>query len=97
MHTTQVAALQGLMPTYIPQLPHLMVLDPLSLSILRISPMLMFDEELHCWKSKWSKIPQNDRRISLNETLKECTPDALPNVFTLLKLFATLPLKFMLL
>ena len=33
--------------------------------------MLMFDEELHRWKSKLLKIPQNDRPISLNETLKE--------------------------
>ncbi len=33
--------------------------------------------------------------IALNpcETLKECDANALPNIFTLLKLFATLPLS----
>ena len=65
-HTTQAAALHGSCPHTYHQLPHLMVFDPLSPSILRISPMLMFDEERHRWNSKWLKIPQNDRPISLN-------------------------------
>ena len=93
-HTAPAATLQGLLPTYISPISSFDGIGPtIALYSEDLPNVDVIDEELHRWKSKWLKIPQNDCPKSLNETLKECNPDALPNVLTLLKLFATLPLS----
>ena len=54
---------------------------------------LIMDEELHRWKLRWLAIPVKDRPMTLSESLKLCSFDTLPNIFTLLKIFATIPLS----
>ncbi len=93
-HTTQVAVLQSLLPAYLETTSSLDDIRPTIAFYSEDLPNVeIIDEELHRWKSKWLHIPQNDRPKSLSETLKECDANALPNIFTLLKLFATLPLS----
>ena len=53
----------------------------------------ILDEELSRWKCKWLSVPQKDRPKTVSKSLKQCCPITLPNIFTLLKLFATLPLS----
>lgn len=54
---------------------------------------LILDEELHRWKLRWLEVLQQERPETLSEALKQCSPDDLSNIYTLLKLFATLPLS----
>ena len=51
------------------------------------------DEEYKRWKAKWILIPLQDRPQTLSDSLKQCCSISLRNIFTLLKLFATLPLS----
>ena len=51
------------------------------------------DEEYECWKAKWISIPSQDRPQTLSDSLRQCCSISLPNIFTLLKLFATLPIS----
>ena len=51
------------------------------------------DEEYERWKAKWLSIPSQDRPQNLSDSLKQYCSHSLPNIFTLLKLFATLPLS----
>jgi len=51
------------------------------------------DEEYQRWKGKWMTVSIEKRPQSLAEAMKQCCPQSLPNIFTLLKLFATLPLS----
>ena len=53
----------------------------------------IIDEEFSRWKCKWLCVPLKDRPETLAESLKQCCQQTLPNIFTLLKLFATLPLS----
>ena len=53
----------------------------------------IIDEEFYTWKQRWLPIPLQNRPQSLSETLKASTPESAPNIFTLLRLFATLPLS----
>ena len=53
----------------------------------------IIDEEFYIWKQRWLPIPLQNRPQSLSETLKASTPESVPNIFTLLRLFATLPLS----
>ena len=53
----------------------------------------LVDEEYHLWKSRWLSTPQKNRPQTLSDCMKQCSPESLPNIFTLLKLFATLPLS----
>jgi len=51
------------------------------------------DEEYERWKGKWVSVNLEERPKSLAEAMKHCCHLSLPNIFTLLKLFATLPLS----
>ena len=51
------------------------------------------DEELCLWKTKWLAVKLQDRPETISDTLKQCCPTSLPNIFTLLKLFGTIPLS----
>ena len=53
----------------------------------------ILDEEFHRWKVGWLEVAPKERPQTLSEALKLCSPDNLPNVYTLMKLFATLPLS----
>ena len=93
-HTKQVAALQGLLPCYITSGSSFDDIAPTITFYAEDLPYTdIIDEELHHWKSMWLKVPRENRPKTLSETLKECSPSTLPNIYTLLKLFATLPLS----
>ena len=49
----------------------------------------IFDEEFYIWKCRWLSVPIQNRPHSISETLKVCMPVSVPNIFTLLRLFAT--------
>ena len=51
------------------------------------------DEEYYHWKCQWLSVPLNKRPNTLHQSLKQCSPNNLPNLYTLLKLFATIPLS----
>lgn len=53
---------------------------------------LVVDEEFHIWKLKWLSVSMRDRPTSLHEILKQCSQHITPNLYTLLKIFATLPM-----
>ena len=55
-------------------------------------PAIM-DEEFCRWKSKWLAISKENRPDTKAKSLKQCPKTGLPNIFTLLQLFATLPLS----
>ena len=48
---------------------------------------------VHYCKVRWLEVAPKERPQTLSEALKLCSPDNLPNVYTLMKLFATLPLS----
>ena len=51
------------------------------------------DEGYERWMAKWISIPSQERPQSLSDSLRLCCSTCLPNIFTLLKLFTTLPLS----
>ncbi len=51
------------------------------------------DEELYRWKHKCHLIPSQNRPHTLHEVLQQCSEHGFLNLFTLLKLFATIPLS----
>ena len=53
----------------------------------------VFDEKFEVWKLKWLQAPLQQRPETLSKTLQQCSSASFPNIFTLLKLFATLPLS----
>ena len=92
MHVKQAALIQKLIPSKVTE----------DFTIFNISNAIDFykddlpnpdivDEELCRWKTKWFSMPLEDRPQLLTECLKQCSN--FPNIFALLKLFATLPLS----
>ncbi len=51
------------------------------------------DEKFCRWKSKWILIPKSERPDTIAKSLKKCPQQSLTNIWTILKLFATLPLS----
>ena len=47
-------------------------------------------EEFHLWKSKWLAVPKEERPQTISKAMQQST---LPNIYMLLKLFATPPLS----
>ena len=93
-HSKQAASLQGLLPVNI----------RVNTSIIDFNEVIVFysddlpnpnilDEELCRWKTKWLAVKLQDRPETISDTLKQCCLTSLPNIFTLLKLFGTIPLS----
>ena len=93
-HSKQAASLQGLLPVNI----------TVNTSIVDLNEAIVFysddlpnpsilDEELCHWKTKWLAVKLQDRPETISDTLKQCCLTSLPNSFTLLKLFGTIPLR----
>ena len=89
-HSKQAASLQGQLPVNI----------TVNTSIVDLNEAIVFysddfpnpnilDEELCRWKTKWLAVKLQDRPEAISDTLKQCCPTSLPNIFTLLKLFGT--------
>ena len=94
-YSKQAAALQGLLPLNITV--NTLIVD-LNEAILFNSDDLpnpnILDEELCHWKTKWLEVQQQDRPEIISDTLKQCClGTSLPNSFTFLKLFRTIPLS----
>ena len=53
----------------------------------------IIDEDFCRWTSKWLFAPKDDRTDTIVKSLRECSPAALPNIYTLHELFATLPMS----
>lgn len=51
----------------------------------------LLEAEFQIWKTKWFKISKENRPTSAIEALNECNPHLFPNIFILLKIFASLP------
>ena len=92
MHVKQAALIQKLIPSKVTE----------NFTISDISNAIHFykddlpnpgivDEALCRWKTKSPSMPLKDRPQLLTECLKRCSN--FPNIFALLKLFATLPLS----
>ena len=89
-HMKQAAGIQRLIPTNITE--ELVTCNIRAVNFYKddLQNPDVIDEELHRWKLKWLAMPLKDRPQNLSSTLKES--GSFPNIFTLLKLFATLPL-----
>ena len=93
-HSKRVATLQGLLPINITSSTTFSDIEPaIALYSDDLPNPLILDEELHRWKLRWLEVSQQGRPETLSDALKQCSPEHLPNINTLLKLFATLPLS----
>ncbi len=91
-HSKEVATLQGIFPINITSST---TFSDIESAICLYSDDLpnaaILDEELHHWKTRWLQTAEQEKPKSLSEALKNCSPDNLPNVHVLLKIFATFP------
>ena len=51
------------------------------------------DQELLLWKNKWSSTSAESRPSTLAESVKRCDENRFPNVFVILKIGCTLPVR----
>ena len=90
-HMKQAAGIQRLIPTNITEeLATCNIREAVNFYKDDLQNPDVIDEELHRWKLKWLAMSFADRPQTLSSTLKES--GSFPNIFTLLKLFAMLPL-----
>ena len=93
-HSKQSASLQDLLPVNITEGTSTSSMkDAIDFYSDDLPNSDIIDEEFSRWKRKWLCVPLKDRPETLAESLKQCCQQTLPNIFTLLKLFATLPLS----
>ena len=93
-HSKQAASLQGLLPLNITVNTSIVDLDEAIVFYSDDPPNPnILDEELCRWKTKWLAVKLQDRPETISDTLKQCGLTSLPNIFTLLKLFGTIPLS----
>ena len=88
-----MASLQGLLPVNITPASSMKDIEEAIAFYARDLPNdSMVDEEFHVWKTKWLAVLSKDRPRTLSACMKNCCRQTLPNIFTLLQLFATLPM-----
>ena len=93
-HTKKAALVQHLLPVRICSTSSVQDIDQAVAFYGNDLPnKSIIDEEYERWKGKWIMIAPQDRPQNLSDSLKQCCSHSLPNIFTLLKLFATLPLS----
>ena len=93
-HTKKAALVQHLLPVWICSSSSMQDIEqPVAFYGDDLPNRSIVDEDYECWKAKWILIPSQDRSQTLSDSLKHCCSINLPNIFTLLKLFATLPLS----
>ena len=91
-HVKQAALIQNLIPSKVTEKLKLIdIAEGVDFYKDDLENPDVVDEELHRWKMKWLSVRYKDRPQRLSDTLKEC--GGFPNIFILLKLFATLPLS----
>ena len=93
-HAKQVASLQGLLPSFISESSSPSdIQEAVEFYSDDLPNAGILDEEFCRWKRKWLSIPSHDRPHLLHEALQQYSQHGLPNMFILLKLFATIPLS----
>ena len=93
-HSKKVASIQELLPKSItPTSSFSKIEEAVAFYTDDLLNLTIVDEEFFCWKSKWLAVPKEDCPETTAESLKKCPQAALPSIFTLLQLFATLPLS----
>ncbi len=96
-HSKQAASLQGL----------LLVNITVNTSIVDLNEAIVFysddlpnpnilDEELYRWRTKWLAVKLQDRPEAISDTLKQCCPTSLPNMFYITQAFWNNSIKLML-
>ncbi len=91
-HAKQAASLQGLLPTFKSSSPS-DIKDAVEFYSEDLPNAGIVDEEFYRWKHKWLLIPSQNRPHTLHEVLQQCSEHGFLKNFTLLKLFATIPLS----
>ena len=93
-HVKQAASLQSLLPAMIKPCSSITYIEQaISFYADHLPNVDIVDEEFHVWKSRWLAIPVLDRPKTLACAMKQCSPQSLPNIFTLLKPPTTLLLS----
>ncbi len=93
-HAKQAASLQGLLPTFITKSSSPSdIKDAVEFYSEDLPNADIVDEEFYRWKHKWLLIPSQNRPHTLHEVLQQCSEHGFLYLFTLLKLFATIPLS----
>ena len=93
-HAKQAALLQALLPARLtPDSSMHGIEQAVAFYTEDLPNAAVVDEDFHIWKSRWLSVSPEERPQTLTESMKKCFPQSLPNIFTLLKLFATLPLS----
>ena len=92
-HTEQATLLQHLLPSEIMETSNPNDIEQ-AVNFYRddLPNPSIIDEEFHPWKAQWLPKPVKDRPDTLNNCLKSCSPESIPNIFKLLKIFSTLPM-----
>lgn len=92
-HTKQASHLQHLLPSRITEISTVNDIEQ-AINFYKddLPNPSVVDEEFQRWKVQWLSTPTEDRPDTLNRCLKSCSPESIPNIFMLLKLFATLPM-----
>ena len=93
-HSKQAASLQNLVPINISDKTDIgSIQDAVKFYSNDLPNPMLLDEEVCRWKTKWINVPPEDRPQTLSTSMQHCSKHSLPNIFTLLQLFATLPLS----
>ncbi len=93
-HSKTAASIQELLPNNItPTSSFVMIEQVVSFYHEDLRNPTIVDEEFCRWKSKWILIPVRERPDTIAKSLKKCPQQSLSNIWTILKLFATLPLS----
>ena len=93
-HVKQASHLQSLLPSRITSTTSVSsISEAIKLYSDDLPNPLVIDEELHIWKIKWLSVDIQERPKNLQDCLKVCNRAIFPNVFSLLKLFSTLPVS----
>lgn len=93
-HAKQVASLQGLLPTKITSASSMQDIEQaVAFYSSDLPNAAIVDEEFHVWKTRWLSVLPQDRPQTITACMKNCSSQTFSNIFTLLKLFATLPLS----
>ena len=93
-HVKQASQLQSLLPSKITSTTSINdISDAIQFYNDDLPNPLIMDEEFLVWKSKWLSVQAQERPTTLQDCLKQCSQTTLPNIFCLLKLFATLPVS----
>ncbi len=92
-HVKQSASLQRLLPINIKSDSSVEGIEQAVALYKDVPNADLVDEEFHLWQSRWMSVPKQDRPQTPSKSMEQVS---LPNIYCLLKLFATIPLSYVL-